>query len=752
MIDLTNSQPKRSKQSMPDTPLSLDPQSFFADNDFGDDFGDDFADDFGADFFADDFGNDNFGLDDHQPSTETLFNNNQQPTETMEDDDNQSFFSVDDDIILNLESTAPSLSRPEIESRIKELSEKYNIHTNEIVEGINIKSMQELTDLRQMRNKINDEMESLKQKLNQPEPVVILDDDDDDDEQGQSNTIEVSPFFNRSAPPVPTYTTTTTNNTIPVSKIAVNSSTLSSQSAQVNHPWSRDVRKALIQTFKLTEFRPNQLEAINTTLSGEDVFVLMPTGGGKSLCYQLPAIIQGYQRQGITIVVSPLLSLMQDQVEQLVKVRGIPTGMLNGTISESVKRWVFNDLMQATPTMSLLYITPELLDLSGQLKSTLRSLHQRNKLARFVIDEAHCVSQWGHDFRPSYKLLGGLKDMYPNVPLIALTATANEPVQKDVLNNLQMRNCRAGRDGLPAICRLYFSFSDTRTHHFLIDKGDGDFHQKKRLRENLTTMTKYCDNETDCRRKQIMGYFGERFEASRCNKMCDNCVRNQYTPSVFKDMSQDAIVVLGLVEQLGDDFVTMPQLTDIYRGAKQKRIMERGHDNLQGYGRGRNATKTDVDRLLRALVNEHALRVVVKTSRATSYPISEVHLGEKAQAVINGSAKITISFHANAPTYNSPSFNNTGFVSAGSMVSRAAIMPRPANGSTPNRRVLPSAARPTITPTRPITTTAKKLPLTKREVLMVTTLREDIYDKWGEPFLAVSVKYDQLKRRLLSQN
>lgn len=454
MIDLTNSQPKRFKTSMPDTPSSLDPQSFFADNDFGNDFAESFGndDDFGDDFFADDFGNDDFG------------SNDRQPMETI-DDDNQSFFSVDDDMLLNLESTAaasaptapasPSLSKPEIESRIKELSEKYNIYTNEIVEGIDSKSRQELTELRQTRNKIKDEMESLKQKLNQ-EPVLILDDDDDEEEE-QPNAIAISPFFNRSTPIVPT-TTPTTSTTTPVSRIAVNASTLSSQSAQVNHPWSRDVRKALIQTFKLTEFRPNQLEAINTTLSGEDVFVLMPTGGGKSLCYQLPAIIQGYQRQGITIVVSPLLSLMQDQVEQLVKVRGIPTGMLNGTISESAKRFVFDDLMQPIPTMSLLYITPELLDLSGQLKNTLRSLHQRNKLARFVIDEAHCVSQWGHDFRPSYKLLGGLKDTYPNVPLIALTATANEPVQKDVLNNLQMRNCKILRQSFNRNNLRFFFF------------------------------------------------------------------------------------------------------------------------------------------------------------------------------------------------------------------------------------------------------------------------------------------------------
>jgi DEAD/DEAH box helicase len=211
--------------------------------------------------------------------------------------------------------------------------------------------------------------------------------------------------------------------------------------SQETYEWSTEVRKALTQIFKLQEFRSNQLDAINTTLSGKDVFVLMPTGGGKSLCYQLPAVIARGVTKGVTIVVSPLLSLMKDQVSHLLQ-KGIAAVCFNGSMEPQTRSWAFSELAKNPPPTKLVYVTPELLSKSGQFQNTVRSLHNRKFLARFVIDEAHCVSQWGHDFRPDYKLLGNLKQTYANIPFMALTATANDKVKEDVLHNLNMRGCK----------------------------------------------------------------------------------------------------------------------------------------------------------------------------------------------------------------------------------------------------------------------------------------------------------------------
>lgn len=211
--------------------------------------------------------------------------------------------------------------------------------------------------------------------------------------------------------------------------------------SQETYEWSTEVRKALTQIFKLQEFRSNQLDAINTTLSGNDVFVLMPTGGGKSLCYQLPAVIARGVTKGVTIVVSPLLSLMKDQVSHLLQ-KGIAAVCFNGSMEPQTRSWAFSELAKNPPPTKLVYVTPELLSKSGQFQNTVRSLHNRKYLARFVIDEAHCVSQWGHDFRPDYKLLGNLKQTYANIPFMALTATANDKVKEDVLHNLNMRGCK----------------------------------------------------------------------------------------------------------------------------------------------------------------------------------------------------------------------------------------------------------------------------------------------------------------------
>lgn len=166
--------------------------------------------------------------------------------------------------------------------------------------------------------------------------------------------------------------------------------------AQKEYAWSKDVRKALRCRFKLEDFRPNQLEAINATLKGEDVFVLMPTGGGKSICYQLPAVIHSGVTSGVTVVVSPLLSLIVDQVSALAD-KDIAVLTLNSTTPAEDRRFAVHILRKERPPCSLVYVTPEMINNSGQFKDILRGLHQRKQLARFVVDEAHCVSQWGHD-------------------------------------------------------------------------------------------------------------------------------------------------------------------------------------------------------------------------------------------------------------------------------------------------------------------------------------------------------------------
>lgn len=216
----------------------------------------------------------------------------------------------------------------------------------------------------------------------------------------------------------------------------------STTASHMQHPWSRDVKTAMRERFHLRGFRPNQLEAINATLSGKDTFVLMPTGGGKSLCYQLPSIVKSGKTRGVAVVISPLLSLMQDQVAHLQKLK-IQALFINGEVTVAHRKLVMDSLRdpQVEKYIELLYITPEMITKSQALISALRDLYRRGKLARIVIDEAHCVSQWGHDFRPDYKALGEVRSQFAGVPVMALTATATENVKVDVIHNLGIVNC-----------------------------------------------------------------------------------------------------------------------------------------------------------------------------------------------------------------------------------------------------------------------------------------------------------------------
>lgn len=207
-------------------------------------------------------------------------------------------------------------------------------------------------------------------------------------------------------------------------------------------PWSNDVKAALKQRFKLRGFRENQLQAINATLEGKDTFVLMPTGGGKSLCYQLPSLIRSGKTLGVTVVISPLLSLMQDQVQHL-RALDINAFLINGETDREERNAIMQSLREphVEDFVQLLYVTPEMLGKSAAMINIFEQLHRRGRLARLVIDEAHCVSQWGHDFRPDYKDLGDIRRKFPGVPVMALTATATENVKVDTIHNLGIDGC-----------------------------------------------------------------------------------------------------------------------------------------------------------------------------------------------------------------------------------------------------------------------------------------------------------------------
>src|SRR5436190_4046910 len=192
-----------------------------------------------------------------------------------------------------------------------------------------------------------------------------------------------------------------------------------------------DLMPVLKQHFGFDSFRPLQEQIIRDALSNRDVFALLPTGGGKSLCFQFPALL----RPGLTLVVSPLIALMKDQVDAL-QAAGVAATFLNSSLNSSEGRERMRGLHNNE--FRLLYVAPERLMLPGFLADL-----QRWNVDLIAVDEAHCISEWGHDFRPEYRQLARLRELFPQTPFMGLTATATDRVRADILKQLHLRepNC-----------------------------------------------------------------------------------------------------------------------------------------------------------------------------------------------------------------------------------------------------------------------------------------------------------------------
>ncbi|KAI3573003.1 hypothetical protein IWW34DRAFT_887971 [Fusarium oxysporum f. sp. albedinis] len=443
----------------------------------------------------------------------------------------------------------------------------------------------------------------------------------------------------------------------------------------MRHSWSPEVQRMLNDRFRMKGFRHSQLEAINPTLGGKDAF-------------------------GITIAVSPLLSLMQDQVDHM-KALGIQAVAFNDEYSAEYKRQVMTAFEKRSPEdyIELLYVTPEMMSKNTTFNNGMRTLYDKGKLARIVIDEAHCFSQWGHDFRPDYKTLGQVRQKYPGVPVVALTATATQNViskyanQCGIVYTVSRKNAekvaeslsiqgitsrhyhagldpqekievqaswqqgqvkiviatiafgmcidkpdetgRVGRDGDPSDCILFYGKQDRRILKKLIADGEGNNEQKERQMTMLNRVTAFCGNKSDCRRVEILRYFGENFSVAQCRKICDNCKAGLIFEQ--REFSEYAIAAIRAVQ--AQRRITAVQRADILMGRKYPAYGARRSDDW--YGMAKSLKKHELARVLDKLLAEKAFHENNQVGHH-GMAIQYLKLGSTCRLFLSGKRKLML--------------------------------------------------------------------------------------------------------------